>query len=57
MRIPRKGLIRGDEIEAYLSNYIKEDFKDLNIPLYVIDTDINKGKEVIFSEGSLLKAV
>ncbi|MDN5277180.1 MAG: hypothetical protein PWR01_1145 [Clostridiales bacterium] len=55
--IPLKGFVKGDKIEKFLSNYIKNDFKDLSIPLYIVATDVKSGKEVVFSEGSLLKAV
>jgi NTE family protein len=55
--IPLRGFVKGDKIEKFLSNYIKSDFKDLSIPLYIVATDVKSGKEVIFSGGSLLKAV
>lgn len=57
LTVPMKGLIKGKKIEKFLSDYIEDDFNNLNIPLYVIAADIKRGKEVIFSEGSIIKAV
>jgi NTE family protein len=57
LKVPQKGLTKGEKIERYLSNYIKNDFSDLDIPLYIVTTDIKTGKEIIFSEGNVIKAV
>lgn len=57
LSIPQKGFIKGDKIEKFLSSYMKSDFDELKIPLYVIATDINQGREIIFSSGSVIKAV
>jgi NTE family protein len=51
------GLVKGEKIEKYLQVYIKERFEELNIPLYIVATDIHTGKEVVFSEGDLIKAI
>jgi NTE family protein len=57
LKVPQKGLTKGEKIERYLSNYIKNDFSDLDIPLYIVAADIKTGKEIIFSEGNVIKAV
>lgn len=57
LNIPQKGFIKGDKIEKFLSNYIKNDFNELKIPLYAIATDIKHGREIIFSNGPVIKAV
>jgi NTE family protein len=35
----------------------KKDFSELNIPLAVVATDINKGEPVVFQEGNVAQAV
>ncbi|HHV73438.1 MAG TPA: patatin family protein [Thermoanaerobacterium sp.] len=57
LNIPQKGFIKGDKIEKFLSSYIKNDFDELKIPLYVIATDIKQSREIIFSNGPVIKAV
>ncbi|MDI3310176.1 MAG: patatin-like phospholipase family protein [Thermoanaerobacterium sp.] len=57
LNIPQKGFIKGDKIEKFLSSYMKNDFNELKIPLYVIATDIKRGREIIFSNGPVTKAV
>ncbi|SNX52980.1 patatin-like phospholipase family protein [Thermoanaerobacterium sp. RBIITD] len=57
LNIPQKGFIKGDKIEKFLSSYMKNDFDELKIPLYAIATDIKQGREIIFSKGSVIKAV
>ncbi|PKM90009.1 MAG: esterase [Firmicutes bacterium HGW-Firmicutes-12] len=58
MNLPRMGLLKGDralELIRLLTH--KKDFSELNIPLAVVATDINKGEPVIFREGNLAQAV
>lgn len=56
--VPNKGLIKGDKIEAWLSEHLgKIDFKELSIPLYVTSFDLKNKQEVIFSKGDVAKAV
>ncbi|MGF7396073.1 patatin-like phospholipase family protein [Thermoanaerobacterium thermosaccharolyticum] len=57
LNIPQRGFIKGDKIEKFLSSYMKKDFDELKIPLYAIATDIKQGREIIFSKGSVIKAV
>lgn len=54
----RMGLVSSAAIEDYIRKYLKvEKFKDLKKPLAVVATDICSGNEVIFTHGSLAKAV
>ncbi|HHW57929.1 MAG TPA: patatin family protein [Clostridia bacterium] len=53
----RTGLVKGEKIEKYLRGYVKESFEELNIPLYIVATDIQTGKGVVFKEGDLIKAI
>ncbi|MCP2239087.1 patatin-like phospholipase family protein [Thermoanaerobacterium thermosaccharolyticum] len=57
LNIPQRGFIKGDKIEKFLSSYMKKDFDELKIHLYAIATDIKQGREIIFSKGSVIKAV
>lgn len=41
------------KLEELFKQYIKEDFKDLKIPLLFNAVDINKGKEIIFEKGKI----
>ncbi len=55
---PKAGLIKGrrarDLIEGWLEG---RHFKDLEIPLHVVATDLATGEEVVFSEGPIADAV
>lgn len=52
------GLIRGDKIIAFLTDAIAVDtFKQLEIPLQVIATDLKSRRQVVLDSGSLAKAV
>ncbi|MGB9678481.1 MAG: patatin-like phospholipase family protein [Thermoanaerobacteraceae bacterium] len=57
IKVSRKGLIRGTKLEKHLEKFIKKDFNELYIPMYIVATDVNTGKEIIFKEGDLIKAV
>jgi NTE family protein len=57
-RPSRKGLVSSGPIEHYIRNYLKvATFEELKKPLAVVATDICSGEEVIFTRGSLDKAV
>jgi len=56
-KVSRTGLVKGEKIEKYLRGYVKESFEELNIPLYIVATDIQTGKGVVFKEGDLIKAI
>ncbi len=54
----RHGIAHGNTVEDILRDIIGDiDFKDLKIPLSVMCTDLITGKEVILSEGSVIKAL
>jgi NTE family protein len=56
--MPRMGVVAGDRIFDTIKLLTQQKtFADLSIPLSIVATDINQGKEVIFTEGSLAMAV
>lgn len=56
--VPRFGLIKGEKIESVLRLLTKNmTFKDLNIPLYAVAVDIERGKQVVLEEGLVAEAV
>ncbi len=58
LTLPKSGLIGGKRITNLLRRLIGNvNFKDLNIPLSCIATDIINGEEVVINEGSVLEAV
>lgn len=55
---PAIGLIKGNRIYSIIKEFVGEkDFSDLRIPMAVVATDIEKGQEVVFTEGSLADAI
>ena len=53
-----KGFIHGQNVRDLLETVIGDiQFKDLQIPLVVVATDLHTGKKVIITEGSVLDAV
>lgn len=56
--VPRWGLIRGKKIEDLIRLLTKElTFEELDCPFYVVAVDIEKGEEIVFSEGLIYEAV
>lgn len=56
--VPKMGIVSGDKIFNVMRLLTqKKTFADLKIPLAVVATEINQGKEVIFTEGDLAEAV
>lgn len=56
--MPRTGLLQISGIIKILSDTLKaKTFEDLQIPLFVSATDLNRGRAVYFSEGDLLDCV
>ncbi|MFH1455656.1 MAG: patatin-like phospholipase family protein [archaeon] len=52
------GLMSGEKAEKKIRELINDKrFKDLQIPLSIIATDINSGKRVIFEKGDVTQAV
>ena len=55
---PRTGLIKGDTVLNYLRRWVmNKAFDELNIPLYIIATDLISGEEIVFDRGSVGEAV
>jgi NTE family protein len=58
-----KGLIKGDKLEQYLTEYFNDnpkktfEFEDLSIPLVINATDIVNQREALFDKGPLIPAV
>jgi NTE family protein len=53
-----KSLIKEEKMEEFLNKeFGKLTFKDLKIPLLITAVDLNENREIIFSKGSLSKAV
>lgn len=56
--MPKKGLIKGNKLEQFLESTLQnKNFKNLDIPLYIVATNISKRKKAIFHRGSVAKAV
>ena len=54
----RMGLLRIDTVVDLYRKYIPHDsFEGLSIPLHVVAVDLNKGEQVIFHEGELIRPV
>lgn len=52
------GVIKGKKIENLLKEWFKDIyFKDLLIPLTLVTTDLDSGKEVDINKGNLIKAI
>ena len=57
-KLPDRGILSGDKIEKFLRVLLKnKQFKDLNIPLAVVATDIYNGEKIIFKKGDVASAV
>jgi len=56
--VPKTSLISGNKIRKFLEGVIGDkDFSDTKIPLKIVATDLEKGEEVILSEGKLIDAI
>ncbi|MBL7761705.1 MAG: patatin-like phospholipase family protein [Sediminibacterium sp.] len=54
----QNGFLSMDMLRKVLKNiFVEDDFKTLKIPFHATATDLNKGKEITFSEGPLIEAV
>jgi NTE family protein len=55
---PRKSLIKGRKVRAYLKKYLgNKTFKDCKIPLRISATYLEDGSEHVFKEGKLVDAI
>ena len=58
LAIPRHGMLRLDKLERYVERMIGvRDFAALRIPLATVATDLQRGEPVVFTAGSIAKAV
>lgn len=58
MTLPDNGFVRGDKLEAYVNHSLKNTPLDkLKIPFFAVATNIQTGKEVVFSRGNAGQAV
>ncbi len=56
--MPKNGLIKGDALWEYIELLTQnKDFNELDIPLYIVSTNLTKKEKVIFKEGNVAKAV
>ncbi len=56
--VPRKGFLRGEKFHALIKLFTKNyDFKDVDMPLAVVATDIQAGRSKTFREGKIHEAV
>lgn len=56
--VPKNGLIKGDALWKYIELLTQnKDFRELDIPLYVVSTNLTKKEKVIFEDGNVAKAV
>lgn len=55
---PGMGLIKGNRIYEIIKQLVDEKkFSDLKLPLAIVATDIERGEEVVFTEGLLADAI
>ncbi len=55
---PKKALIKGDKIKKEISkSFENRSFNDVKIPLTIVATDLEKGKEIHIRKGDLAEAV
>lgn len=56
--IPDNGFVKGELLEDYVNKMLANTpLEKLQVPLYVVATDIQSGKEIIFGRGNTGKAV
>ncbi len=56
--MPRSGLIKGEMVLNYLRKWVMDKtFDQLEIPLYIVATDLISGEEIVFDRGPVAEAV
>jgi NTE family protein len=56
--MPKMGVLAGDKLEKQIVDIIGEKtFRDCKIPLCIVTTDIEKGEELAFDNGDLIKLI
>jgi NTE family protein len=57
-KLSKKGLIKGDKIEIFIRNLLKnKEFKDLDKKLLITAVDVITGEKIVFDKGNVAKAV
>ncbi|MGO9411551.1 MAG: patatin-like phospholipase family protein [Spirochaetia bacterium] len=58
LTFPRQGMMRLDKLERYVEAMTGAlDFSELRIPFAAVATDLERGEQVVFTTGSVAKAV
>ncbi len=58
LRFDRYGLVSTDDFAAYLRSHLGDRrIEDLDLPLYIVCTDLETGKEVVLDRGPLVEAI
>jgi len=58
LNIPKTSLIKGNKIRIFLEKLIGDKyFSDTKIPLKIVTTDLESGKETVISKGKLVDAI
>ena len=58
LNIPKTSLIKGNKIRRFLEELIRDKyFSDTKIPLKIIATDLESGKEIVINKGKLVDAI
>ncbi len=58
LRFDGQGLISSEPLREYLRYHLQDcHFEDLSVPFYVVATDLESGKEVIFNTGPVVDAI
>jgi NTE family protein len=58
LRFDRYGLVSTDDFADYLRSHLGDRrIEDLDLPLYIVCTDLETGKEVVLDRGPLVEAV
>ena len=58
VNIPKTSLISGNKIRKFIKELIEDkSFSDTKIPLKIIATDLESGKEIIIDKGNLIDAI
>ena len=56
--LSKMGLLQGRDLEKLIGETINwKRFEDLKIPLAIVTTDVEKGEEVVFTSGNLVKMI
>ncbi len=58
LNFQRRGLIHGNKVRNFIENLVEDkSFSDTKIPLQIVSTDLESGKEIIINKGKLVDAI